>query len=56
VQYETLQELLSYCRQALETKDADILVPVEGFFFGSTAIDEHSGTTLNKLLSVLKGH
>ena len=41
VQHETLQELLSYCRQALETKDADILVPVEGFFFGSTAIDEH---------------
>lgn len=36
-----LEELLSYCRQALETKDPEILEPVEGFFFGSTEIDEY---------------
>jgi hypothetical protein len=41
VQHETLQELLSYCRQALETKDGEILAPVGGFFFGSTEIDEY---------------
>jgi hypothetical protein len=35
-----LEELLSYCRQALETRDPEILEPVEGFFFGSTEIDE----------------
>jgi hypothetical protein len=36
-----LEELLSYCRQALETRDPEILEPVEGFFFGSTEIDEY---------------
>jgi hypothetical protein len=36
-----LEELLSYCRQALETKDAEILEPVGGFFFGSTEIDQY---------------
>jgi len=36
-----LEELLSYCRQALETKDPEILEPVEGFFFGSTEIDQY---------------
>lgn len=36
-----LNDLLSYCRQALETKDAEILSPVGGFFFGSTEIDEY---------------
>jgi hypothetical protein len=41
VSREKLEELLSYCRQALETKDAEILSPVGGFFFGSTEIDEY---------------
>ena len=36
-----LEELLSYCRQALETKDPEILEPKGGFFFGSTDIDEY---------------
>jgi hypothetical protein len=36
-----LEELLSYCRQALETKDPEILDPKSGFFFGSTDIDEY---------------
>jgi hypothetical protein len=36
-----LEELLSSCRQALETKDAEILEPKGGFFFGSTDIDEY---------------
>jgi len=41
VSRDKLNELLSYCRQALETKDAEILAPVGGFFFGSTEIDEY---------------
>jgi hypothetical protein len=36
-----LEELLSYCRQALETKDPEILEPKGGFFFGSTEIDQY---------------
>jgi hypothetical protein len=36
-----LEELLSYCRQALETKDPEILEPRGGFFFGSTEIDQY---------------
>lgn len=36
-----LEELLSSCRQALETKNPEILEPVGGFFFGSTAIDQY---------------
>ena len=36
-----LEELLSYCRQALETRDPEILEPKGGFFFGSTDIDEY---------------
>jgi hypothetical protein len=41
VSRDKLNELLSYCRQALETKDAEILEPKGGFFFGSTEIDEY---------------
>jgi len=36
-----LEELLSYCRQALETRDPEILEPRGGFFFGSTEIDQY---------------
>lgn len=36
-----LEELLSSCRQALETRDHEILEPREGFFFGSCLIDEY---------------
>lgn len=40
VGHGALEELLSSCRQALETKDYEILEPKGGFFFGSTEIDE----------------
>jgi len=41
VEREQLIELMEACKQALETKDSDILEPIEGFFFGSTEIDEY---------------
>ena len=37
---EKLVELIDLCKKAIETKDADILPPQEGFFFGSNTIDE----------------
>jgi hypothetical protein len=41
VAHESLQELIDACKEALETKDSDILEPVSGFFFGSTEIDQY---------------
>lgn len=41
ISHEKLNELLSACEEALAKKDPSILAPVEGFFFGSTDIDEY---------------
>jgi hypothetical protein len=49
-----LEELLSYCRQALETRDPEILEPVEGFFFGSTEIDEGYWDDIQKTVTGLE--
>ena len=35
-----IKELLDTCRQALFNKDPNLLPPREGFFFGSTDVDE----------------
>ena len=40
VSNEKMQELYDTCVRALETKDATILSPTDGFFFGSTDIDQ----------------
>ena len=37
---EKIKELLTLCRQALFTKDPNLIPPQAGFFFGSTDIDE----------------
>ena len=37
---EKLIELLDLCKKALETKDATLLPTSQGFFFGSTEIDD----------------
>jgi hypothetical protein len=37
---EELENLLKTCRAALYHKDSNILPPSEGFFFGSTEIDD----------------
>ena len=38
---EKLIELLDLCKKALETKDATLLPTSQGFFFGSTEIDDY---------------
>ena len=40
VSHEKIKELLTTARQCLFTKDPTLLPPQEGFFFGSTDIDE----------------
>lgn len=41
VHKDKLKELRAVCAKVLETKDASLLPPTEGFFFGSTDIDEY---------------
>ena len=37
---EHLQNLVQLCNKALKSKDATLLPPQEGFFFGSTDVDD----------------
>ncbi len=41
VSYDQLAELLRLAKEVRKTKNADLLEPVAGFFFGSTNIDEY---------------
>lgn len=40
VSREKLKDLLNTCRVAIDRKDKNLLPPQEGFFFGSTEIDD----------------
>lgn len=40
VQFSELVKLRDDCKEALDNKNPDILEPVSGFFFGSTATDD----------------
>ena len=41
VSYSQLLDLKKLCEKAIKDKDASILPPKQGFFFGSTEIDEY---------------
>jgi hypothetical protein len=43
-----LDELVALCNEALANRDADVLEPVEGFFFGSTERDEYYWQSLTE--------
>jgi hypothetical protein len=55
---EKLKELLELCELVLKTKNASLLPPQAGFFFGSTEVDdwywEDIEGTVKKLKAVLK--
>jgi hypothetical protein len=53
VDREQLQELLDLCEKALIDKDADLLPPQSGFFFGSTEINEWYWDDLEHTAKVL---
>ena len=38
---DQIKALIEQCNRALETRDASLLPPQDGFFFGSTEIDEY---------------
>lgn len=50
---EQLAELLGLIGKVLESKNAEDLPPTEGFFFGSTEVDEYYFTELERTQKVL---
>ena len=53
VSQEQLVELKNLCKRALESKDPSLLPPLEGFFFGSTRIDDFYFDDLNRTIEIL---
>jgi len=53
VPYSKLLELQSLCKKVLKTKDASLLPPTEGFFFGSTDVDEYYFEDLRKTIEII---
>lgn len=54
VSHEKLESLLSICRHTYMTKDPALLEPVEGFFFGSTDIDQYYWEDIKRTVKMLE--
>jgi hypothetical protein len=53
VSYEKLLDLKALCKQALETKNPDLLPPQDGFFFGGTDINEWYWGRLQETIDII---
>lgn len=53
VTYEQLTKLKELCLKVLETKRASLLPPTEGFFFGSTEIDDYYYDDLRQTVEII---
>lgn len=53
VPWEKFLELKALCEKVLETKDASLLPPQEGFFFGSTDVNEGYYQDLKDTLEII---
>jgi len=53
VSREQLQELLQLCKEAVKTKNHKLLEPQEGFFFGSTEIDEYYWGDISETIDLI---
>lgn len=53
VSIDQLKQLRETCITALVTKNADLLPPTEGFFFGSTEIDQFYWDDLKETVEIL---
>jgi len=53
VEREQLAELKALCVEALASKDASLLPPTEGFFFGSTDIDDWYWKYLQDTIAII---
>ena len=54
VSQDKLIELLALCKHSLENKDPNLLPPQEGFFFGSTDIDQWYWNDLTNTINQLE--
>jgi len=54
VSQEQLQELIDLIKEALANKDSSSIKPTEGFFFGSSEIDDEYWDDLQKTLDTLE--
>ena len=48
-----LGRLLDVCKEAIETKNASLLQPRSGFFFGSTDVDEYYWEDIQNTIDIL---
>ena len=54
VSRDSLEELQKLCEEAVTKKDSGDLTPTEGFFFGSTEVDEYYWEELQRTAEGLK--
>lgn len=54
VSREQLEELQKLCAQVIETKDASLLPPRKGFYFGGTDVDDWYWDDVTKTRDMLK--
>ncbi len=54
VSFDQLMELLLTCSKVLKSKDATLLPPQEGFFFGSTKADEYYFEQIKHTIEMLE--
>ena len=53
VSREQLQQLLQLCKTAKKEKNANLLSPREGFFFGSTEVDEYYWGDIQQTIEII---
>lgn len=53
VSMKQLHELRDLCQKVLDTKDASLLPPASGFFFGSTEVDEYYFGDLQDTIKII---
>lgn len=54
VSHEKLEQLLNICREAYLERNPKLLAPAEGFFFGSTSIDDYYWSDIKRTINKLK--
>jgi hypothetical protein len=45
--------LLQLCREAVKTKNPNLISPREGFFFGSTEVDEYYWGDIQQTIEII---
>ena len=53
VSRDQLQQLLQLCKEAVRTKNANLLSPREGFFFGSSEVDQYYWGDISETIDLI---